>query len=135
MKCVKDNAQAEVVHKCADKWTRIMEYIDQNVTLDKYFESTCCSYNLYIDCIERQLEVECPNANQVKRKAYVRKCSEGTMNELMDLTCGRFRTLQQCETNANESFKTLTAIQQLEVESSKKSAFFYFLRITLKYDN
>ena len=111
----------------------MIKTIEKNFTFERHIPCFCCAYSIYLECIDVSLTSACPDANLTKRKNYLKKNMASVVGDMMEITCSKYKTIEQCKTQLPE-FQQLLNIQKQKAEPQKNSAFFHLVKMAIRFD-
>lgn len=75
MDCIVNEERSEPTHQCLDKFSVMVNHILNKVDPTEHFPSACCSFQLFQECILREVEKACASTTGKETAEYVFKVS------------------------------------------------------------
>lgn len=105
----------EPSHKCMDAFIAHLEHIGQHANQNRQIELTCCTFQVFTDCIfNASKRLHCPQrvVSAEKSIEYVKTIINSMGGDMMDFMCGKYDTVAACKSGypkMMDEFKQITA--------------------------
>ncbi|RWS01253.1 hypothetical protein B4U79_07877, partial [Dinothrombium tinctorium] len=124
-------------NRCVDKGSIILNYLANNASIADLIPSLCCGFFDIIDCLERKGNEHCLHKTGPETGAYVANTANMLVREIIDLSCGQRKSLEECKRVESERlslFANLTTPFE-KIEPQQLGFFYPLIKIARKLDS
>lgn len=118
------------------KLTGIVEYVADRPNPDDMIPGLCCGFQLLARHIEHEVNQICNSTSgELKTGHLVRQVIEDNISDALEIMCGNFGSLQECDSKSPQRMKELRTVVQSSNTVYNHTAFVSLLRFIERMDS
>jgi hypothetical protein len=123
------------VKKVLNKLTVVVEYVADRPNLDHMIPGLCCGFHRLMGDLESEIGKICDPITKRQTGKFIREIVEANIADALDLMCGNFGSLAQCQLKAPEILNEINIKMDENFPLYNHTAFTGLLRFIEKMDS